>query len=54
MLTFAERRNPIPPFELMPGLPVSERAPEIIKAIEENQVIIVCGETGSGKTTQLP
>ena len=53
-LTFAERRNPIPPFELMPGLPVSERAPEIIKAIEENQVIIVCGETGSGKTTQLP
>ena len=53
-LTFAERRNPIPPFELMPGLPVSERAPEIIRAIEENQVIIVCGETGSGKTTQLP
>ncbi len=53
-LTFAERRTPIPPFELMPGLPVSERAPEIIKAIRENQVVIVCGETGSGKTTQLP
>ena len=53
-LSFLERRTPIPPFELMPGLPVSERAPEIIRAIEENQVIIVCGETGSGKTTQLP
>ena len=53
-LTWAERRNPIPPFELAPGLPVSERADEIIKAIRENQVVIVCGETGSGKTTQLP
>lgn len=53
-LSFLERRTPIPPFDLMPGLPVSERAPEIIRAIEENQVIIVCGETGSGKTTQLP
>lgn len=53
-LSFLERRTPIPPFALMPGLPVSERAPEIIRAIEENQVIIVCGETGSGKTTQLP
>lgn len=53
-LSYAERRNPVPPFELMPGLPVSERADEIIKAIRENQAIIVCGETGSGKTTQLP
>ncbi len=53
-LTYAERRNPVPPFELMPGLPVSERADEIIQAIRENQAIIVCGETGSGKTTQLP
>ena len=38
----------------MPGLPVSERAADIVKAIKENQVVIVCGETGSGKTTQLP
>lgn len=53
-LSFAERRTPIPPFELMPGLPVSERADEIIEAIRNNQVVIVCGETGSGKTTQLP
>lgn len=53
-LSWAERRNPIPPFELMPGLPVSERAADVVKAIKENQVVIVCGETGSGKTTQLP
>ena len=38
----------------MPGLPVSERAADVVKAIKENQVVIVCGETGSGKTTQLP
>ena len=38
----------------MPGLPVSERAEEIIEAIKKNRVIILCGETGSGKTTQLP
>ncbi|MDY2900394.1 MAG: ATP-dependent helicase, partial [Candidatus Aphodousia sp.] len=36
------------------GLPVSERADEIIKAIRDNRVLILCGETGSGKTTQLP
>ncbi|WP_430009608.1 ATP-dependent RNA helicase HrpA [Methylophaga lonarensis] len=35
-------------------LPVIERRHEIAKAIEANQVIILCGETGSGKTTQLP
>ena len=38
----------------MPGLPVSERAHEIIEAIKKNRVLILCGETGSGKTTQLP
>lgn len=38
----------------MPGLPVSLRAKEIIEAIKRNRVLILCGETGSGKTTQLP
>jgi ATP-dependent helicase HrpA len=37
-----------------PDLPVSERRGEIAKAIQENQVVVVAGETGSGKTTQLP
>ncbi len=35
-------------------LPVTARREEIARAIEANQVVIVCGETGSGKTTQLP
>jgi len=37
-----------------PNLPVSERKDEIAKALLNNQVVILCGETGSGKTTQLP
>ena len=37
-----------------PDLPVSARREEIIKIIKENQVTILCGETGSGKTTQIP
>jgi ATP-dependent helicase HrpA len=36
------------------SLPVSARRDEIMAAIEAHQVVIVCGETGSGKTTQLP
>lgn len=43
-----------PPIELVDGLPVTTRADEIREAIDKHQVIIVCGETGSGKTTQLP
>jgi ATP-dependent helicase HrpA len=35
-------------------LPVSMRREDIQQALQQNQVIIVCGETGSGKTTQLP
>jgi len=35
-------------------LPVSQKRDEIIQAIQQNQVIVICGETGSGKTTQLP
>ncbi len=43
-----------PDLTLAPGLPVSERGEEVIKVIRDNRVVIVCGETGSGKTTQLP
>ncbi len=35
-------------------LPVCERRAEILDTIESNQVVVICGETGSGKTTQLP
>jgi ATP-dependent helicase HrpA len=37
-----------------PALPVSARREEIAAALQSHQVVIVCGETGSGKTTQLP
>lgn len=37
-----------------PDLPISAKKDEIAELIKNNQVIILCGETGSGKTTQLP
>ncbi|MDO9354034.1 MAG: ATP-dependent RNA helicase HrpA, partial [Solirubrobacteraceae bacterium] len=37
-----------------PDLPVSERREELLEVLAANQVVIVAGETGSGKTTQLP
>lgn len=46
--------NPIPPITFPESLPVSARRDEIARAIAGHQVVIVCGETGSGKTTQLP
>ena len=49
----AERAAAIPVIEF-PDLPVSERRGEIARAIRDHQVVIVSGETGSGKTTQLP
>ncbi len=36
------------------GLPIAENAEQIAKAISDNQVVIIAGETGSGKTTQIP
>ncbi|MEX3547829.1 MAG: ATP-dependent RNA helicase HrpA [Burkholderia sp.] len=46
--------NSIPPISFPESLPVSGKRQEIARAIAANQVVIVCGETGSGKTTQLP
>ncbi|MEK6350911.1 MAG: DEAD/DEAH box helicase, partial [Burkholderia sp.] len=46
--------NPVPPITFPESLPVSGKREEIARAIAANQVVIVCGETGSGKTTQLP
>jgi len=40
--------------EYPPELPISARADEIIAAIQDNQVLILAGETGSGKSTQIP
>ncbi|KWI41439.1 ATP-dependent RNA helicase HrpA [Burkholderia stagnalis] len=46
--------NPVPPITFPESLPVSGKRDEIARAIAGHQVVIVCGETGSGKTTQLP
>jgi len=46
--------NPVPPITYPESLPVSGKRDEIARAIAGHQVVIVCGETGSGKTTQLP
>ncbi|WP_370326326.1 ATP-dependent RNA helicase HrpA [Euzebya sp.] len=51
----AERTARIPATVVVPDeLPIAERADELVKAISENQVVVVAGETGSGKSTQLP
>ena len=50
----SQRLQNLPQPEYPEELPVAERREEIIKTIKENQVTIICGETGSGKTTQLP
>jgi ATP-dependent helicase HrpA len=50
----AARRAAMPPITYPPELPVSQRKDEIARAINENQVVIIAGETGSGKTTQIP
>jgi ATP-dependent helicase HrpA len=47
-------RNPLPTIVFPEELPVSGRREEIMAALGKHQVIIVSGETGSGKTTQLP
>jgi len=41
-------------FKYPEGLPISEHREEILSLMERHQVVIVCGDTGSGKTTQLP
>jgi ATP-dependent helicase HrpA len=50
----ARRRDQLPLPQYPEELPISQRRDEIAQAIRAHQVVIVCGETGSGKTTQLP
>ncbi len=50
----AARRSCVPVPTYPPDLPISGRRAEITAALRTNQVLIVAGETGSGKTTQLP
>ena len=53
-LDIERRRASLPRPTYPDDLPVVARRHEIARAIEAHQVVIVCGETGSGKTTQLP
>ncbi len=48
------RREQCPTPKFQEELPISARRDEIAAAIEKHQVIVLCGETGSGKSTQLP
>ncbi len=48
------RRRALPAIYYPPELPVSQLKDEIAEVIRDNQVVIIAGETGSGKTTQLP
>ena len=48
------RRRNTPKFTFNPELPITAKKKEIIEAIKNNNIVIISGETGSGKTTQLP
>lgn len=48
------RRVNIPKISFPPDLPIVARQDEIVAAIRKHQVVVIAGETGSGKTTQLP
>jgi len=50
----AQRARGVPTIELQPDLPITARAEEIADAVRDHQVVVVAGETGSGKSTQLP
>ncbi len=49
-----KRKDNLPKINYPEDLPVSKRHDEIVSAIMNNQVVIISGETGSGKTTQIP
>lgn len=48
------RRATCPEITYPENLPVSQKKDAIYNAIKDNQVVIIAGETGSGKTTQIP
>ncbi|MFG2862618.1 ATP-dependent RNA helicase HrpA [Streptomyces sioyaensis] len=53
-LRVTQRRAAVPGITYPEELPVSQKKDEILAAIRDHQVVIVAGETGSGKTTQIP
>ena len=53
-VSLAAKKANLPVVTYPDSLPVSARRDDIAQAIMENQVVIIAGETGSGKTTQIP
>ncbi|WP_438452461.1 ATP-dependent RNA helicase HrpA [Streptomyces asiaticus] len=53
-LRVADRRAAVPAITYPEELPVSQKKDAILEAVRDHQVVIVAGETGSGKTTQIP
>ncbi|MFT5007950.1 MAG: ATP-dependent helicase HrpA [Granulosicoccus sp.] len=51
---FATRQKQVPAIKLVADLPVSEQGDEIRRVLDSHQVVVIAGETGSGKTTQIP
>jgi ATP-dependent RNA helicase HrpA len=51
---YAERAARVPEIRIDESLPIAAKADEIVKLIRTHQVIVLAGETGSGKSTQLP
>ena len=49
-----ERKANAPKISYPPELPITARKDDIVAAIRANQVLVIAGETGSGKTTQIP
>ncbi|MGA9309260.1 MAG: ATP-dependent helicase, partial [Pseudonocardiaceae bacterium] len=53
-LRVVRRVAAVPPIRYPQALPISQHIGEIAAAIRDHQVVVIAGETGSGKTTQIP
>src|SRR6185503_836847 len=51
---YAQRAARVPEIRVDEALPIAAKADEIVRLIRAHQVLVLAGETGSGKTTQLP
>ena len=49
-----QRRASVPEIAYPAELPITQRRQEILDTIRDNQVVVIAGETGSGKSTQIP
>ncbi|MEM7196082.1 MAG: ATP-dependent RNA helicase HrpA [Pseudomonadota bacterium] len=54
MATLREREHNVPEITVPGELPVARKADALAQLIRQHQIVVVCGETGSGKSTQLP